>query len=202
MTHICVSELTIIGCGAWSAPSHYLNQWWNIVNSTLRNKLQWSFNRNSNIFIQENALEDVVCEMASILSRPQCVNRYQDWPVNLTTPQEEAEWCGEIHKSLVRPKSRNQFLLHHDNLQLIKKKTIAVRVNPRKFPETVQVPCHCFQGVRWPFFSKNHWFHLTTIVIESIKTTFMEDVSTRVLEKIKNISEGKTEKWSDISRHI
>ena len=35
------------------------------------NKLQWNFNRNSNIFIQENALEHVVCEMASILSRPQ-----------------------------------------------------------------------------------------------------------------------------------
>ena len=46
---------------------------WNIVNSTLRNKLQWTFNRNSNIFIQENVLENVVCEMASILSRPQCV---------------------------------------------------------------------------------------------------------------------------------
>ena len=32
------------------------------------------FNRYSNIFIQENAFENVVCEMASILSRPQCVN--------------------------------------------------------------------------------------------------------------------------------
>ena len=30
------------------------------------NNLHWNFNRNSNIFIQENALEDVVCEMASI----------------------------------------------------------------------------------------------------------------------------------------
>ena len=44
-----------------------------IVNWTLRNKLQWAFNWNSNILIQENALETVVCEMASILSRPQCV---------------------------------------------------------------------------------------------------------------------------------
>ena len=45
------------------------------------NKLQWTFNRNSNIFIQENALENVVCEMASILSRPQCVkdNVYVTW---------------------------------------------------------------------------------------------------------------------------
>ena len=27
---------------AWSVPSHYLNQCWNIVNWTLRNKLQWN----------------------------------------------------------------------------------------------------------------------------------------------------------------
>ena len=56
------------------APSHYLNQCWDIVNWTPGNKLQWNFNHNSNIFIQENAFENVVCEMASILSRPQCVN--------------------------------------------------------------------------------------------------------------------------------
>ena len=54
-----------------SAPSHYLNQCWNIVNWTIGNKLQWNSNRNSNIFIQENAFESVVCEMAAILSRPQ-----------------------------------------------------------------------------------------------------------------------------------
>ena len=38
------------------------------------NKLQLNFNRNSNIFIQENAFENVVCEMAAILFWPQCVN--------------------------------------------------------------------------------------------------------------------------------
>ena len=31
------------------------------------------FNRNSDIFFHDNALEGVVCEMAFILSRPQCV---------------------------------------------------------------------------------------------------------------------------------
>ena len=56
-----------------SAPSHYLNQCWNIVNWTLWNKFQWNFNRNSKIFIHENEIESVVCEMAAILSRPQCV---------------------------------------------------------------------------------------------------------------------------------
>ena len=41
---------------------------------TLRNKVQWNINRNSCIFIQENASEIVVWKMAAILSRPQCVN--------------------------------------------------------------------------------------------------------------------------------
>ena len=51
---------------AWLVPSHYLNQWWNIVNRTLRNKLQWNFNKNSYIFIEENAFENVVWKMVSI----------------------------------------------------------------------------------------------------------------------------------------
>ena len=50
----------------------------------MRNKLQWNFSWNSNIFIQENALENVVCEMASILSRPQCVK------MSFTTAADEA----------------------------------------------------------------------------------------------------------------
>ena len=32
------------------------------------NNFQWKLNRNSNIFIQENAFENDVCEMAAILS--------------------------------------------------------------------------------------------------------------------------------------
>ena len=44
----------------WSAPSHYLNQCWNIVNWSLGSKLQWNTNRKSHIFIQENAFEPVV----------------------------------------------------------------------------------------------------------------------------------------------
>ena len=54
--------------GAYSAPSHYLNQCWVIVNWTLRNKLQWIFSPKSNFFIQETAFEDVVCQLATILS--------------------------------------------------------------------------------------------------------------------------------------
>ena len=37
--HICICKLTIIGSDNGLAPSHYLNQCWNIVNWTLRNKI-------------------------------------------------------------------------------------------------------------------------------------------------------------------
>ena len=42
---------------AWLAPSHCLNQWWNIFNWTLRNKLHLNLNRNSHILIQGNAFK-------------------------------------------------------------------------------------------------------------------------------------------------
>ena len=53
----------------WSAPSHYLNQCANIGNWNLRNNLQWNFNQNSCIFIQENRLE-----MSSGKWRPFCLH--------------------------------------------------------------------------------------------------------------------------------
>ena len=34
---------------------------------TFRDNLQWIFNGNSNIFIQENAFDNVVCEIPSII---------------------------------------------------------------------------------------------------------------------------------------
>ena len=40
---------------AWTAPSHYLNQCWNIVDWAHRNKFLWKWN--SYIFIQENVIE-------------------------------------------------------------------------------------------------------------------------------------------------
>ena len=81
MTHICISKLTIIGSYNGLSPGRRqaiiwtnVNQCWNIVNWTLRNKHQWNLNWNSNIFTQENAFKSVVCETASILSQPQCVD--------------------------------------------------------------------------------------------------------------------------------
>ena len=67
---------------AWTAPSHYLNQCWNSINWTHRNRVQWNLNRNLYIFIEENALENAVCGMASILSRPQCVKLIIIWELS------------------------------------------------------------------------------------------------------------------------
>ena len=55
-----------------SATNHYLKQYWHIVNSNLRNKFQWNCKRNSCIFIQQNAFENVVCGMTVVLSQSQC----------------------------------------------------------------------------------------------------------------------------------
>ena len=53
---------------AWSAPSQYLNQCWNIVNWTLRNKLQWNLDRNSNITFKKMHLK-----VSSAKRRPFCL---------------------------------------------------------------------------------------------------------------------------------
>ena len=78
VTHICVGKQTIIGSDNGLSPGRrqafYLNQCRNIVNWNLGNKLQWKFIQNSNIFIQENAFENVVRKLVAILPQPQCVN--------------------------------------------------------------------------------------------------------------------------------
>ena len=56
-------------------PSHYLNQCWIIVNWTLRNKLLWNSYQNTKLFIHKNVFENIVCEMASVLSRGDELNK-------------------------------------------------------------------------------------------------------------------------------
>ena len=71
--HICVNEW----CQHWlkwwpvacSAPSHYLNQCWFIVNWTLRNKLQRNSNQNTKLSTHGNGYKNIVSEMAAICPR-------------------------------------------------------------------------------------------------------------------------------------
>ena len=73
--HICVSEvsqssLVPIMASILSAPIHYWNQYWVIVNWTAKNKLHRNFNKNTIFVIQKkNAFENVVSRMAAILSQ-------------------------------------------------------------------------------------------------------------------------------------
>ena len=79
--HICVSEVGQhwfrYRLVAYSAPNHYLNNYWIITKWTPRNKLQWNFNQNTALFI-ENASENILCEMTVILSRGRWVTPYGD----------------------------------------------------------------------------------------------------------------------------
>ena len=51
VSHICVGKLTVLSSdNDWSPgrrKNYHLNQWWHIVNLTLKTKLQWDTNRNS-----------------------------------------------------------------------------------------------------------------------------------------------------------
>ena len=121
VTHISVRNLTIIGSDNGLLPGQrQAIIWTNVVNWTLRNKLQRTVNRNSNIFIQENAFEKIFCKMAAILSLPQCVNSSEardgifqliwwipcllmPWP--LKSPEHQQTWywlCGTDKSTLVQ----------------------------------------------------------------------------------------------------
>ena len=73
VTHICFSKLTITGSdNGWSPGRRQAIVWNNVgilLIRTLWTHFWWNIKRNSYIFFQENALKNIVCEMAAILSR-------------------------------------------------------------------------------------------------------------------------------------
>ena len=74
MTHICVGRLTIIGSYNGLSPGRRQAIIWTNAELLFIGPLGTKFSEilieNSYIFIQENTFENVVCEMAAILSRP------------------------------------------------------------------------------------------------------------------------------------
>ena len=80
VTHICINNLGNHWFRWWLfahlAPSHYLNQWWHIINWTIGLNCQWNLDQNSPVFIHKNVSENVVCIIAAIFSQPHCGN----WP--------------------------------------------------------------------------------------------------------------------------
>ena len=97
VTHICVGNLTIIGSENGLLPDRRQAIIWANAGILLI-RPQWNCNRYSNIFIQEKASENIVCEMASIWSRPQCVNIiviFRYWGVG-------GGWWGFEQKCVIR----------------------------------------------------------------------------------------------------
>ena len=76
VTYICVGKLKIIGSDNGLTPGRHQAIIWINAGILLIEPLGTNFRviYNANIFIQENAFESVICEMADILSWPQCVN--------------------------------------------------------------------------------------------------------------------------------
>ena len=70
VTHICIGKLNIIASDNGLSPRRRQAIIWTnagiLLIKTFRNKLQWNCIQKSNIFIQGNAFENVVCEMAAI----------------------------------------------------------------------------------------------------------------------------------------
>ena len=54
---------------ACSAPNNYPSQGWLFVNWTVGYKFQWNLHQNTMFFNEENAFQNVVCNMLAILSR-------------------------------------------------------------------------------------------------------------------------------------
>ena len=79
VTHICVGKLTIIGSDNGLSPGRRQANIWTNAGLLLIGPWGTNFSDISNEIhisssIQENAFECVVCEMAAILSLPQCFN--------------------------------------------------------------------------------------------------------------------------------
>ena len=78
--YICQWTRSALGHRWWLvvclAPSHYLNQYWFIVNWTLRNKLHWNFNQNSIFSLKKMHLEMSSAKVAAILSRGRWLNPF------------------------------------------------------------------------------------------------------------------------------
>ena len=75
-----------------------LDKCWNIVNWTIRNKLLWNLNLNADISIQENAFENVVCEIVAICLGLNVLN-FWFFPSSATFPYNlcalHSEWINE-----------------------------------------------------------------------------------------------------------
>ena len=114
--HICCIPCRVILSCVMSRvkslrPCHHLNQCWVIVDWAIWNKLLWNFNGYSNILIQENAFENVVCEMRPFWLGLNMLNRFntnichhEDMPLVICSLLNHNQPSTLWHKPLQIPK--------------------------------------------------------------------------------------------------
>ena len=76
VTHICVSKLTIIGSDNGLSPGRRQAIIWTNAGRLWIRTVGTNLSEIHTFSLKKNAFENVVWEMAAILSRPQCVNIY------------------------------------------------------------------------------------------------------------------------------
>ena len=87
--HICISKITIIGSDDGLSPGQcqaiiQTNAGILFIHTLGTNfSEKWNIKRNACIFIQENAFKNIICKMAAILSRPQCVKIDSSFPIHI-----------------------------------------------------------------------------------------------------------------------
>ena len=69
LINLCHNVVKVVAC-CWISDDY--------LNWTLRNKFQWNFIQNSNIFIEIKVLENVIWKMAAILFRFQCIIKFRE----------------------------------------------------------------------------------------------------------------------------
>ena len=103
MTHVCASKLTIIGSDNGLLPDRRQAIIWTNAGISLIGPARTNFNEILieilYIFIKEYAFETVVCEMAAILSRPQCVKKAH--LIHVAWPRGRIMWCLLWVRSLI-----------------------------------------------------------------------------------------------------
>ena len=126
-----VSKLTIIGSDNGLSPGRrqaiiWTNEYWNIVNWALRNKRQWSLNRNGYIFVKNMHLKTSsgkwrpICLSLNVLNQSVLHWWYIDYLFNTLTPrQNDRHRADAIFK----------FIFFLENCQILIK--ISMKISPR-----------------------------------------------------------------------
>ena len=115
-------------------PSPYLKQCWFIFYWAIRNKFQWNFNPNFNIFIQGNVLENVVCEKGKPAASAQMVihHHYIKFKIDSGESSNLNRHIANFRQTIL--------LAHADHFKTLGHRKKMLQLHSRHLPMTVITP--------------------------------------------------------------